>query len=136
MATKPKKATKKKAPKPRKPVEVKRKPRAQRLPGMEDMGIKELEKLAEQYADVRDQRMVLTKRESQMNADLLALMKKHDKTEYHCDEVHCWVKSKDERVRVKLGEIEDKGTAFEPGNEGGDDEPETSADDEAEEVEA
>lgn len=102
MATKKKKNGKKK-----KDVQVNKKPRTPRLPGMEDAGIRELEKLAEQYADVRDQRMTLTKRESQMNADLLALMKKHDKTEYHHDEIHCWVKAKDERVKVKLGEIED-----------------------------
>lgn len=117
MAAKPKKSAKKKskAPKPRKPVEVKRKPRAQRLPGMEDAGFPELEKLAEEYADVRDQRMELTKQESTMNADLLALMKKHDKSEYHHQDVHVWIKSKDERVKVKIGEIENKQTSFEPG---------------------
>lgn len=113
MATK--KKAKKSVPK-RKPVEVNRKPRTPRLPGMEDAGIAELEKLAEKYADVRDQRMVLTKREAEMNADLLALMKKHGKTEYHHDEVHCWIKAKDERVKVKLGEI-DQQTSFKPEDE-------------------
>jgi hypothetical protein len=78
------------------------------LPGMEDRAIAELEKLAEHYANIRDKRMVLTKQEVELNDDLLALMKKHDKTEYHHQDVHCWIKAKDERVKVKIGEIEIK----------------------------
>lgn len=119
MAKASKKSVKKPAKKAEKKAvkkEVPRKPRTPRLPGMEDSGIQELESLAEQYADVRDQRMVLTKREAEMNADLLALMKKHGKTEYHHDEVHCWIKAKDERVKVKLGEI-DQQTSFKPEDE-------------------
>lgn len=85
-----------------------KKPKNQRLPGMEDAGIKELEKTAEEYADVRDNRMELTKQEKQLNDTLLALMKKHGKSEYHHDDVHCWIKSKDERVKVKIGELEEE----------------------------
>lgn len=80
----------------------------QRLPGMEESGIKELEKTAEDYADVRDNRMQLTKQEKELNQTLLALMKKHGKAEYHHDDVHCWIKAKEERVKVKIGEIEDE----------------------------
>ena len=89
--------------KPRK--EAPRRARTPRLPGMEDAGIRELENLAEKYADVRDQRIALSKEEGTMQDDLLALMKKHHKVEYHHDEVHIWVKSVEMKVKVKLGEI-------------------------------
>src|ERR1700733_10842221 len=116
-----KKRSKKKSAKqkstPKKQVAIKRKPRQGPLPGMEDMGIKELEKLAEYYADVRDQRMELTRQESQMSTDLLAMMKKHKKTEYHHGEVHIWVKVTEEKIKVKLGEIQVKATDFTPEDE-------------------
>jgi hypothetical protein len=75
------------------------------LPGMEDRAIAALEALAEQYVDIRDKRMRLNEREVELNEELLALMKKHGKTEYHHDEVHCWIKATDEKVKVKLGEL-------------------------------
>ncbi len=105
-------AEKKRSHKKKEPPKIKRKPKQQALPGMEDRGIKKLENLAENYVDVRDQRMELTRQESQMSADLLALMKKHDKTEYHHGEVHIWVKVIDEKIKVKLGEIAPKATDF------------------------
>lgn len=114
MTTK-KKTSKKKAAK--KPVAVKQKPRQTRLPGMEDAGIRELENQAENYADVRDQRMELTRQESQLSVDLLAMMKKHGKTEYHHAEVHVWVKVTEEKVKVKIGELPAKATSFEPDEE-------------------
>lgn len=115
MADKTKRSHKKKEPpKAKKSVAIKHKPKQQDLPGMEDRALKPLENLAEQYADVRDQRMELTRQESQMSADLLALMHKYEKTEYHHGEVHIWVKVIDEKVRVKIGEIPAKATDFSP----------------------
>jgi len=92
----------------------KKPPRNPRLPGMEDSGIVELERTAESYAEVRDQRMSLGKREGELNAELLALMKKHGKTEYHHEDVHCWLKVTAEKVKVKIGELQ---TDFEPDGE-------------------
>jgi hypothetical protein len=81
---------------------------------MKDRALKPLENLAEKYVDVRDSRMELTRQESQMSADLLTMMHKYEKTEYHHGEVHIWVKVTEEKVRVKLGEIPAKATDFEP----------------------
>ena len=118
MPDKPKRSHKKKEPsKPKKEVVVKSKPKQQDLPGMEDRALKPLENLAEQYADVRDQRMELTRQEVLMSTDLLALMKKYQKTEYHHGEVHIWVKVIDEKVKVKIGEIPVKATEFKPEDE-------------------
>jgi len=116
MAKPQKKSAKKKAAKvkPKKETKARRIPRTPRLPGMEDAGIVELEKLAEEYAEVRDERMALSKREGEMQDDLLALMKKHNKTEYHHEEVHCWIKAKEERVKVRIGELPEKATDFTP----------------------
>ena len=97
-------ATKKQSPKKQK----KAAPRQGALPGMEDRALRELEALAEEYVEVRDERMSLNEREVELNDQLLALMKKHKKAEYHHGEVHCWIKATDERVKVKLGEITPK----------------------------
>ena len=102
-------ATKKEENKPSKKVETK-KPKQSRLPGMEDAAIAELESMAEQYADIRDHRIVLSKREGVMQDDLLSLLKKHKKTEYHHLDVHIWIVAVDEKVKVKIGEMKPKKT--------------------------
>lgn len=98
MADKKKKNAKKKA-------SVNKKPRTPRLPGMEDAGIKELESIAEDLSDVRTERISLSKREGELQDDLLAVMKKHRKTEYHHEDVHVWVIATDMKVKVKIGEV-------------------------------
>ena len=99
MADKKKKAAKKTVTK------VKRTPRTGRLPGMEDAGIRELEKIAEDLSDVRTERIALQKDESRLQEDLLAVMKKHRKNEYHHEEVHVWVVATEMKVKVKIGEV-------------------------------
>lgn len=84
------------------------KPKQGSLPGLEDRALQALEAKAEEYAEVRDERMQLTEREGELNDELLALMKKYKKAEYHHGEVHCWVKATDEKVKVKIGEITQK----------------------------
>jgi hypothetical protein len=84
------------------------KPKQATLKGMEDRALAALEAKAEEYAEVRDERMGLTAKESELNDELLALMKKYKKAEYHHGEVHCWVKATDEKVKVKIGEITPK----------------------------
>lgn len=106
MATK-KKGKKKKVKAVSDPV-VPAKERSGRLPGMEDAGIPALEKIAESLADVRSERMKLTKREKTYANDLIALMKKLDKVEYHHEDVHAWRRVTEEKVRVKIGELDDK----------------------------
>jgi glutamyl/glutaminyl-tRNA synthetase len=101
-------AKKKASPKNGVEKKAKKGPKQGTLTGMEDRALSELESKAEEYAEVRDERMQLTEREGELNDDLLALMKKHKKAEYHHGEVHCWVKATDEKVKVKIGEITTK----------------------------
>jgi len=56
--------------------------RTPRLPGTEDAAIAEIEKAAEAYEDVRDERMRLTGEEVEKKEKLLEAMDKHEKTEY------------------------------------------------------
>lgn len=86
-------------------VEVK-KPRQARLPQMEDPEIEELESKAEEYADIRDQRMELTPVETRLKNELLGLMEKHNKTSYVHDgfDIKVIVESKKVKVRVKKEE--------------------------------
>ena len=67
--------------KPRKsqPKEVKKGPRQQHLPEMEDNKIAVLEDLALYYAEVRDERMGLSQQEVELKGKLLDLMKAQKK---------------------------------------------------------
>ena len=62
--------------------EVKKGPRQQRLPEMEDSKISVLEDHALSYAEVRDERMGLSKREVELKGKLLDLMKAQKKEHY------------------------------------------------------
>jgi len=86
-------------------VKVNRKPRTPRLPGMEDAGIPELEDIAEELGDVQAHRIKLSKREGELQEDLLRIMRKHHKTEYHHEEVHAWVTASEFKVKVTIGEL-------------------------------
>ena len=99
-------AAKKKAAKASKAKDaVPKKPKQNRLPGMEDSSIEELESMAEHYANIRDKRIALSKNEGELQDDLLTLLKKHKKVEYHHLDVHIWLVAVDEKVRVKIGEL-------------------------------
>jgi hypothetical protein len=76
--------------------------RQQSLPTMQDRAIKSLENRAYDYADVRDQRIGLSKREGELKQELLGLMKKHEKEEYHHGSVHITLVHEKENVRVKI----------------------------------
>lgn len=52
------------------------------LPGMENRDIPEIEQAAERYRDVRDDRIALTKDESEAKQALIAVMKKHNRQVY------------------------------------------------------
>jgi len=82
--------------------ETPRKPRQVRLPQMEDAKIEELEAAAENYADIRDQRMALTPEETRLKTDLLALMHTHGKTSYVHNGYDIKVVVESEKVRVRI----------------------------------
>ena len=73
-----------------------------RLPGMEDAEIEDLEDAAREYANVRDDRMNLTREESSMKEKLLALMKKHKKEKYLHDGVEIKLVHEEETVKVRI----------------------------------
>ena len=76
------------------------------LPGLERKAIKEIENLADEYADHRDRRMAALAKEVESKATLIAAMHKHDQTEYVFEEdgetVTVSLKS-EEKVKVKRG---------------------------------
>jgi hypothetical protein len=75
---------------------------AQRLKGMEDMGIPELDRLANDYADVRDRRIALSRQEGDMKKAILGAMHKHHREQYVYDGVTIRVVAGDEDVKVKI----------------------------------
>src|ERR1700736_5050967 len=78
------------------------KARQARLPQMEDPAIEELEAAAEEYVDIRDQRMALTPEENRLKTELLGLMKKHGKASYVHDGFDIKVIVEKEKVRVRI----------------------------------
>jgi hypothetical protein len=87
--------------------EVKPKPRARSLPGMEDHAIPELENIAVEYAEIRDQRMELTKQETELKSSAMKAMKRHGKTLYKHGGVTIQIISGDEDVKVKIAKPKD-----------------------------
>lgn len=73
--------------------------RQNELPGMERKKVAEINKAAEEYVEIRDARMQMTKREVQSKAALLATMKKHEYAVYEDLEADPPL-----RVEVKAGE--------------------------------
>jgi len=92
-ARKPSKVTRAKPPKP---------PQSQDLPGMEDRAIKPLEDLAAAYADIRDQRMDLSKEESSLKQHAITLMKQLGRAVYHRDGITITLITGSDDVKVKV----------------------------------
>ena len=96
----PKKKAKPK-PKPKRTT-PRRTPRTATLPGMEDHAIPELEAIAQQYADIRDQRIELTLQERGLKSDAIAAMHKHGRTAYEHDGVTIRLVPGEEEIKVKV----------------------------------
>lgn len=90
-----------------KAVEIKRKPRAQRLPGMEDSGIQELENLANDMADTIGQKKELMASEKVLNEQLVTAMKKHGKTVYSHRGIHINLSATEKAKVVIKEEVDD-----------------------------
>lgn len=103
-----KKKAKKAKPKPNGAVKHKRlsqaSPRQEDLPGMEDRGIKELEDKANQLDDAQQQKKQYNELCNTLNDDLVALMEKHGKTEYHHKSVHIVLPAQKKKAKVTIGE--------------------------------
>jgi hypothetical protein len=73
-----------------------------RLPGMEEPAIEELEQLAKKYTRIRDQRQALTVQEVDLKGLLLKAMKKNKKTEYSHGKVTIKIVAEEETVKVRI----------------------------------
>ena len=94
-----------KEPKPK--VEKKPKPRQQRLPGTEDAAITELETLAQDYAELRDERMKILTQEVGKKGEMLAAMKKHKRQSYTHAGVEIEITPIGEKLTVKIKKEKD-----------------------------
>jgi hypothetical protein len=83
-------------------VEADKKPRQARLPGVEDPEIEELESAALDYAEIRDQRQLLTPKEVEAKEKLLSLMKAHDKQTYRHGNIEITRIVEKEKIKVKV----------------------------------
>jgi hypothetical protein len=81
--------------------------RQPRLPGTEDAEIEELERIAEEYVDIRDKRQRLTVNEVRLKGELLAEMKKNSKDHYNHGGCEITVVVEQEKVRVKFHKDEE-----------------------------
>ena len=72
------------------------------LPGMEERSIPELDEAAHKYAEVRDERIALNKREKDLKDLVHTLMNRHTKKHYKVGKVQIDVVSTDETVKVKI----------------------------------
>ena len=74
----------------------------QRLSGMEDAGIQELEDAARVYAATRDRRITLNQREKDQKNLVHALLKKHGKRGYRHNGVEVEIVVETETVKVRI----------------------------------
>ncbi len=78
---------------------------------MERKGIKEIEQAADEYAELRDERMAILKKEVEAKTQLINLMKKNNQAVYEFEEdgelVTVTLKS-EEKVKVKRGSADDE----------------------------
>lgn len=73
----------------------------QRLPGMEDAKIEELNALAEEYVKYRDKRQQLLNKEVEKKGELLTAMKKHKKQKYKFDDIEIEIVHEEETIKVR-----------------------------------
>lgn len=107
-----KKAARAKTPKPSKP-----RPKDVALPGMENLRIPALEAVGREYADIRDDRMELTRRESEVKEKALRLMKQYGKTVYRRNglEIRLVTGEDDIKVKVKAPKDDEDGPGADEG---------------------
>jgi CRISPR/Cas system CSM-associated protein Csm5 (group 7 of RAMP superfamily) len=68
----------------------------------------DLQDLAQQYAEVRDERQAQTNEEVRLKQELLAAMKKHKLKDYVYEDVEIHVVSESETIKVKIHKAKDE----------------------------
>lgn len=89
-------------------TEIKKGPRQQRLPEMEDPKITVLEDKALAYAEVRDQRMALSSREIELKGQIMDLMKAQKREHYKRGNIKIDIVHEKENVKVKVKEVSEE----------------------------
>ncbi len=136
-----KKAKKKASPKakpkpaPKKAARaVKKGPRQQALPGMEDRVIQAIDDAALSYAEIRDERIGLSQQEGEAKKTLMGLMHAHKKTKYTHANISIEIVPEGEKIKVKISP-EGSDEPGDPGQTVEEEEPETGEEEEPEETE-
>ena len=80
---------------------------------MDDPKIEELEGLAEDYAEVRDERMELSTRESNLTKDLLSAMKRLKRESYVHEGISIKIIHEKENVKVRINKAEHEASSEE-----------------------
>jgi hypothetical protein len=104
MVEKKRSHKKKEPPKPKKATKI---PRQQPLPGMENAKIARIENLALDYAELRDQRQVLSVQEVDLKTKLIDEMHKQKKTEYKRNGIDIKLTVEKEGIKVRVKAAED-----------------------------
>lgn len=81
---------------------VKKSPRQEALPGLEDRGIKAIDTAAADYNDVKTQRIALLADEVSLKQELLTLMKRYKKSHYKHGTIEIDIKPEGEKIIVKI----------------------------------
>jgi hypothetical protein len=79
------------------------------LPGMEDRSIADLNQAALDYAEGRDERMELTKKEVELKTALIAMMHRHGKKTYKYEDIEIELVPEGEKVKVRIHKEKDEG---------------------------
>lgn len=138
MADKPKRShhKKKDSPKPKPAAKSKKIPRQQPLPGMENAKIAKLENIALDYAELRDQRQVLSVQEVDLKTKLIDEMHKQKKTEYKRNGIDIKLTVEKEGIKVRVKATDNDGEGVNVSVSQSEPEPELAEQEESEPVEA
>lgn len=90
-------------------------PKDQPLTGMEDARIPALEKIARDYADIRDQRIELNRDEAKLKERAIRAMHEYKKAVYKRNGIEIRLDPGEEtlKVRIKAEKADDSGVAIE-----------------------
>jgi hypothetical protein len=80
-------------------------PRTPALPGLEDHSIPALDRVAAEYAGIRDERMELTEQEVALKTRAMSLMKQHGKTTYKHDGIEIAIDPGEESIKVRVVKV-------------------------------
>lgn len=92
----------KKAPPPAPPpAAAKRRPKQTFIPGTEPKSVPDIDDVAERLYETRKERMELSRKEGELVAKLVVLLKQHKLRVYKNDELEVELRVVEEKVRVK-----------------------------------